>query len=254
MKSDQPAVVAGIVAYNTEIDTLAATVRSLLNSSIKLTTVVLCNSGSATYQASVKQLAEKFNVKFIGNQPNRGFGAGHNAIVCDSDATWYVCCNPDIEIQENTIEKMLTGVAGCSEVGLVGPKIINPLGNIQQTARKHITLRNWTHRQLWRLFPSFFAPFESKFDYNKTQPVEFLSGAFFMVKFDVMRKLGGFDEDFFLYCEDADLSKRAETFGPNYYVADAIVYHKWSQAWASSVKGFYWAILALLKYQLKHRL
>lgn len=229
-------VCIGIVVYSTDLSVLNRTLLSLISSTVAAQLIVACNSAVEEYREEVRKLCHKYGGKFLAIE-NRGFGSGHNDILKEVQTEWYVCCNPDIEITQNCIERLLDCAKTKSDAILLGPKVLNLDKTVQQLSRRHISVFSWVHRQLWRLAPNLFKPYEMGFDYSKTQELEFVSGCFFMIKTEHMRLLKGFDNRFFLYCEDADLSRRANKLGKNYFVADAVIYHVWEKAWTSSTQA-----------------
>ncbi len=245
---DKVRATVGVVVYNTAMETLEATLGCLLKSEPKVRVIILCNSPLAEYQRDIANLAKRFGVDLLANRPNDGFGAGHNTIVKAVTSEWYVCCNPDAFVNPETINKLISFGSSAADSVLIGPRIYNLDGSIQLLARKHITIANWVHRQLWRHFPKVFSPAEIRFDYEMTQRAEFVSGAFFAVRVEHYRALGGFSEDYFLYCEDADLARRACDLGSNYYVADAWLTHGWSRAWQHSWRHISHELRSLLRY------
>jgi GT2 family glycosyltransferase len=246
-----PAIVVGIVVFNTEIDSLRRTFESIKGSSVPVKLVCLCNSPQPSYQLAVRNLAEEFEVELIANSPNRGFGAGHNMIWQSTNCDWYICCNPDIEADRFAIEHLVQFGEQQQQSCLLMPKVLNLDGSVQPLARPHPTLLQWTKRQLWRVFPRILSPFELTFDYSHSQPVQFVTGCFFAARKSLLMELRGFDEAYFLYAEDADLSRRAEAYGNNWYVASAIVKHAWASDWKRNHRAFRLALLGLLKYWRK---
>ncbi len=247
-------VTIGIVTYNTPILTLQHTIESIQSSIIddfNFNIIILCNSTREPYQSEVINLARKLNVQCLDHQENRGFGAGHNQLVSNSNSTWYICCNPDIIVRNDTIEKLLKFALKHPDGVQFTPKVLNPDQTVQPLSRKHLTLATWLHRQLWRLVPAIFKPFEIKFNYDRTQPVEFVTGCFFLIKKEKFEYLKGFDEDFFLYAEDADLSYRGSKIGTNYFVSDAIVTHLWSTKWGWNLSATAYEISSLARLFFK---
>ncbi len=245
-------IIVGIVVFNTDIRVVKKTFTSIKSSSVQVEIICLCNSSDINYQSAIAVLCSEFGVKLIANAPNQGFGAGHNAIWRASCSEWYVCCNPDIEVDGLAVERLVLFGMNHPEASLLMPRVLNPNGTIQPVARKHPTFFRWVRRQIWRIVPGLISPSEIAFDYNLSQPVNFVTGCFFLARRDLLVKLNGFDESFFLYAEDADLSRRAEVYGPNWYVSDAVVWHDWAANWAKNTKSFYLAILGLVKYWKKH--
>lgn len=249
-------ICVGIVCYNTSRDILRKTVYSLRTSSRHTTIVLYCNSSDARYNEICASLASEYDCLFLEKRPNRGFGAAHNEIFATygKHFKWYVCCNPDVYVTEHAIENLINMSDNLPASIILGPKVLNMDGTTQYLSRNSLTIFNWLHRQLARFLPGWFQPFEFKFDYNQLQSVEFISGCFFAIKSEYFVELKGFDEDFFLYYEDADLSRRALTLGTNYFVPQSIVYHEWGRAWTTSYKAFKRQIKSLIKYFSKHGL
>jgi GT2 family glycosyltransferase len=239
-------ITVGIVAFNTDLKILEKAVSSCKNSDTgDLQIVVFCNSLDEDYQKSVMDLCISYGVACLDHQLNHGFGAGHNTIVNLFPATWYVCCNPDIEVDKDTISKLIAFAEKTPNVAQITPRVVHPDGRIQPLARRHLTLATWFHRQLWRIFPNIFIPFEVEFDYNKTQKIEFVTGCFFLIRSELFKQAGCFDEKFFLYAEDADLSYRLSKLGNNYYCAEATVRHEWSTKWGKNYNAVWHEIRSL---------
>lgn len=245
-------VTLGIVAYNTDPMVLARTIQSCaISDCLDLLVVVLCNSPDNNYQLQVSNICKKYDVEFMGYQPNNGFGAGHNLIHLKHPSQWYVCCNPDVEIARDTISKMIKFANDTPDAVQITPRILSPDGSIQPLARRHLTPGSWLHRQLWRIFPGIFTPFEITFDYKQTQPIEFVSGAFFLIDSIKFTAAGKFDEKFFLYAEDADLSFRCSKLGRNYFFADTTIMHRWSTKWLKNPTALHHELKSLLRLFIK---
>ena len=238
----------GVVVYRTRIELLEKLLKSVEASSLKPHVVFYCNGPDPSYRVKVRELANQYTVTLIDSDVNEGFGAGHNRILEVTDTEWYVCCNPDIELTVETLETMIRFGESREDLGLLTAHVIYPDGRTQPLSRKHITLFNWLHRQVWRFVRVGRAPFEQRFDYSTTQPIEFVTGCFFIARTPLLKKLGGFDSRYFLYCEDADLSRRAEKYGQNYYLADAQIIHAWQGSWRRSLKCFYHELRSLSLY------
>ena len=249
-----PKVTVGIVAYNTPESTLEKTFSSLRASNLDLYIVVFCNSILDQYQKKIQILCNNYKVDFRGNQPNKGFGHGHNQIASLCKSEWYICCNPDVVVNSSTIATLLAFGEQNGDSVLLMPRILSPDGTVQPVARQTLTPKAWVQRQLWRLMPKIFSLPERRFDYNKSQPVDFVSGSFFAVKLEIFLALNGFDESFFLYAEDADLSYRAKSIGENYFVATAEITHYWTTANHRNLRTIRIELYSLFRYFKKHRL
>ena len=245
-----PQVSLGIVAYNTAIDTLARTIASIRNSTVRAEILILCNSPDTGYQEAVMNLGMLHSCQVFPNQPNRGFGHAHNHLAKSATTPWYACCNPDIELQPECLEQLLIAGSKVSSIGLLAPTLIDESGRPQAVNRPFITPLSLLRRCLHLsegLLPA--TP-----DGNGLVRAEFVSGAFFLVRKKTWDALMGFDERFFLYCEDADLSLRAARIGVNYIHPSAKAIHLWHRASRKRVRALIHHLASVVRYFLKHRL
>jgi GT2 family glycosyltransferase len=243
-------VTVGILSFNTPETQLRHTVDSVKKTSPASIIILACNNPDPAAQKANQALAEALDIRFLGSLPNRGFGAGHNRILATVQTKYYVCCNPDVIIFPGCIQSLRAKAEGATDSGLLAPKILNPDKSIQKLARKHLTVFNWITRQLARFFK--IPTYESKFDYDRPQVVEFVSGCFFLAEAEKLLNYQGFDESFFMYCEDADLSRRISASFKNYYVPEAVIIHEWHKGWTKSVKTFQLHLRSLVRFFMKH--
>jgi len=244
-------ILAGIVTYNTALNVLEQTLLSFQNADIQVDLVVLCNSPFPDYRDSVKALAEKYGATVIISEKNFGFGFGHNQIFDAYKPDWYFCSNPDLSFMPATLSIMIEAYRDLGDAVLVGPVITDPGNPIPPSSRNHISVRSLLKRYL---LPSrdnaesqpFHMPSGLVF------PVEFVSGCFFLISGERFRQLHGFDSNFFLYCEDADLSLRASQLGQNYVVARAAVYHPSARATFKNWRMFSIHVTSMARFLLKH--
>ena len=241
----------GIVVYNTPIQTFLSTLESICAQIDPGKIVVLCNSENESYRAGMRKLISRFHGVFLLFSENKGFGAGHNKIVSGIESQFYLCANPDIALLPGSLKKIFETAEKIQEFGAIGPKILNQ-GKLSHLCRPYLNLWNWLARQvlqfgkLRQLLPEY------QFNYQVSGPNQFVSGCCFLVRRETFLGVGGFDESFFLYCEDADLMLRLGRVSPNWYCAEAEVEHEWQRAWRGSTHSKLRHLRALAKYFLKH--
>ena len=246
-------ILAGIVVYNTDLKVLERTIVSLISGSLVPAIHLLCNSDNQKYRDRVSEMLLAFPVVELSFRKNFGFGVAHNSLIDSAkEYEWYLCCNPDIVCSETCIETLLKFAISKSNAGLIAPRILSSDGTIQPLARKKLTLPTWIHRQLWRVWPQVFRPYEVKFDYERSQEIEFVTGCFFLARVAELSAVGKFDERFFIYCEDADLAFQMSKTKVNYYVAEATVIHCWAKSWSNSWFGLKHQTASLWKYFIKN--
>ena len=243
-----------IVNHNDK-DTILDTLRTLKEHTkgVELTIYV---SDNQSRDGSAEAIEEKFSdVVVLKNEENRGFGAGNNAVLpfVDGNSDYLALVNPDIEIKEDVLTKMTEYLDEHEDVGMLSPKILNMDGTVQH---------------LPKLKPRFIyllsgrLPFLKKFRDHFTMadrqvdiPVEvdFCTGCFMFLRTDLFVKLKGFDERYFLYLEDADLTREVQRFQKTVYHPDIEVFHHWHRSSGKSLKFLMIHISSMFKYFWKWR-
>ncbi len=201
------------------------------------------------------------DVNLILNQKNLGFSKANNIGLKQAKGKYLLLLNPDTLLSEDTISTMLNFFSNTPDAGLAGCKILNPDGTLQLACRRSFP-GPWTSfckvTGLSNLFPKsrLFARYNLTFlDENKTYEVDAISGSFMMMKREVYEKIGGFDEQFFMYGEDLDLCYRVQSGGYKvYYVHNAqIIHYKGESTKRSSIdeaKVFYDAMHLFVRKHL----
>ncbi|MGB5847138.1 MAG: glycosyltransferase [Ignavibacteriaceae bacterium] len=175
---------------------------------------------NASDDGSVELIREKFpSVKLIANTENLGFGKANNQALEIADGKYLLLINPDTIVSEDTLDKMIRFFEDNSEAGLAGCKILNPDGTLQLACRRSFP-GPWTSfckvTGLSNLFPKskLFARYNLTYlDEDQTYEVDAISGSFMMMRKETYDKVGGFDEEFFMYGEDLDLCYRIQQTG-----------------------------------------
>ena len=203
-----PDVSVVIVSYNTA-DLIEACLHSVRASAgASLETFVVDNASPDGGAALVR---ERFPwVRLVENRENRGFGAANNQVLGECTGRYIVLLNPDTEANPEVFRRMVAWMDAHPEVGLAGPTVNNPDGSRQDTVSRTYPGQKRTAGELSGL------PGE----------IACVMGACQIVRTGLMRELGGFDEDFFLYGEDQDLCLRIRKKGFRIgHVGDAILLH-----------------------------
>ncbi|NWF50117.1 MAG: glycosyltransferase [Ignavibacteriaceae bacterium] len=217
---------------------------------------------NASDDGSAEIIREQFPaVKLIVNKVNLGFGKANNLAMKIAAGKYLLLLNPDTIVREDTFEKMISFFEKHKEAGLAGCKILNPDGTLQLACRRSFP-GPWTSftkvTGLSNLFPKskLFARYNLTYlNENETYEVDAISGSFMMMTKEVYDKVGGFDEQFFMYGEDLDLCYRIQKAGYKvYYVPETqIIHYKGESTKRSSydeVKFFYSAMHLFVKKHL----
>ncbi len=208
---------------------------------ISVETIVVDN---ASDDGSVELLNQKFpDVKLIANKTNVGFGAANNQAMQIASGKYFLIINPDTIVRQDTFEKMIDFFDHTSDAGIAGCKVLNPDGTIQLACRRSFP-GPWTSftkvTGLSKLFPKnrILARYNLTYlNENQTYEVDAVSGAFLMLSKDVYEKVGGFDEQFFMYGEDLDLCYRVQksNFKVYYVHSTEIIHYKGESTKRSSI-------------------
>ena len=197
---------------------------------------------NSTRQASRESLSELElalpngieRVEIIESSVNQGFAKACNQGAQRAKGEYLLFLNPDSEVKEGSLEKLIHKAQELPDFGLGGPLIRESFGGVQASARKFPgakTVFFGRSSLLSKFFPN--NPYSreelksSKLeDQEEANPVDWVSGAALLVKRDVFFQLQGFDEHYFMYWEDADLCFRAAKAKHKcYYIKTAEVVH-----------------------------
>ena len=220
-----------IVSYNTA-DLIEACLLSVRASDgISLETFVVDNASADGGAAIVRG---KFPwVRVVENRENRGFGPANNQVLPDCRGRYVILLNPDTETTPQAFRRMTSWMDANPHVGLAGPTVNNPDGSRQDTVSRSYPGQKRTAGELSGL------PGE----------IACVMGACQIVRTNLMRKLGGFDEAFFLYGEDQDLCLRIRKEGYRIgHVDDVVILHHGGKSERGSLPADVWRRKALAEY------
>ncbi len=249
-----------IVNYNVK-EFLQNLIHSIEKASENISTEIIVVDNAST-DGSNELLKSKFPfIKLIENKINLGFGKANNIGLRIAKGNYIVMINPDAIVSEDTFSKMIKFFEENPEAGLATPKILNPDGSLQLGCRRSFP-GPWTSfcrvTGLSGLFPNskLFARYNLTYlPENQTFEVDAISGSFMMVNREVYEKVGGFDEQFFMYGEDLDLCYRIQNAGYKvFYVHTAQIIHYKGESTKRSdideVRIFYDAMRVFVKKHL----
>ena len=245
-----PAVSVIIVSYKVRYyieQCLNAVLRSVPDAQI----IVVDNRSD---DGSVEYLRERFpHIEVIANDFNAGFGKANNMALSNAKGRYVLFLNPDTVVAERTIPGCIDYMDSHIECGAVGVRMQYGNGRFALESRRSLptpSVSFWHMTGLGRLFPHsrVFAKYHLTYlDSNVECPIDVVSGAYMFVRKEALDKTGGFDESFFMYGEDIDLSYRILQNGyVNRYLPLPIVHYKGESTNKTSyryAKVFYDAML-----------
>jgi GT2 family glycosyltransferase len=162
---------------------------------------------------------------------NRGFAAGINLAAARSRAPFLMLLNPDTIVEGPVVRMLESWLTSHPDAGVAGPRVLNADGTAQPSARRFpgvTTLLGGRTTWLTRRFPENWLSRRNLLAQDAKAPVDvdWVSGSCLMTRRDVFDSVGGFDEAFFLYWEDADYCRRVADAGfRSVYVPAAPVRH-----------------------------
>jgi len=215
-----------IIEYNC-LENIYVCVDSILSACKKIPCEIVISSNSVYSQEKQALLQEAMpHIKWVFNKNNKGFASGMNAGIVNTSGEIIVLLNPDLEIAHGSMQKAVDYLMAHQSVGLMGPRVVDQKGNIQDSCRKFMTLKELFLRVYIRIFHGKDVLIAPEFDYTSIQTVDWVIGAFIMVKRNALEQVGLLDPNYFLYVEDMDWCKRFWNHGFQvmYYPLLEVVY------------------------------
>ncbi|HEY1303484.1 MAG TPA: glycosyltransferase family 2 protein [Vicinamibacterales bacterium] len=247
-----PEIAAVLVNYNAGADLVLA-LQSLANdfAGRAWEAVVVDNASSDGSEGLVDAFAPQ--VRLLRNATNVGFGRGVNQGVASCRAPLVLLMNPDCRVVSGATRCLQSQLDAHGSCAIVGPRVLDPNGSVQGSARGDPDMltglfgRTGRLREWFPLLPAarrnvITDPALGKGD--ESVIVDWVSGACMLVRRAAFESVGGFDERYFMYWEDADLCRRLRARGYHVrYVPGATVVHSVGRssrtARAASIRAFH---------------
>ena len=197
-----------------------ACLRSLTDQTYGNFDIIVVDNGSS--DGTPNFISEHFSeVKLIRNDGNRGYAAGCNQAMGTTNAPYAAVLNVDTIAERSWLEELVKAFRKEKWVAAATPKILLSDGRIN-TCANHTVYTGLTFCRGYG---------HARNEYENYEETNAISGCSFLVKTDVWKELGGFDEDFFFYLEDVDFSWNAWIHGYTLaYVPEAVVYHDYGDS------------------------
>jgi GT2 family glycosyltransferase len=193
------------------------------------------------------------DVTLIESNKNIGFGAAHNLVLDKLCSDYHVIVNPDIYIDYDIVSSLVAYLDVNQDIGMVSPKILYPDGCVQTQAKRDPKLIYLISRRIGsKILKKYKDQYEmAHVDHEHAFDIEFASGCFMFLRTELFKKLGGFDQRFFLYFEDADLSRELRRYARIQYHPDFYVFHNWERGGAKHVGLLIKQVVSMMKYMRK---
>lgn len=246
---------AGLVLYHQTFGEISKLLESILSSDVEKLYIV-DNGNDPVLMQEVKRHHPA--VEYILPGRNCGFGAGHNIamkLALASGCRFHAVINPDISFEAGTLESIVRFMTETPAVGLVMPRTLNSDGSIQHNCKllptpldlfaRRFLPEKWTRKRMFRF------TMQNK-DFSKVLDVPYLCGCFMVISAEALDQCGLFDERFFMYPEDIDLTRRIHRVFRTVYYPGATVIHAHGAASRKSFKMLLIHIVNILKYFNKY--
>jgi N-acetylglucosaminyl-diphospho-decaprenol L-rhamnosyltransferase len=195
----------------------------------------------------------------VRNSSNRGFGAACNQGASSSTADYVLFLNPDTRVFPTTLNDsiMCMETSERAGTGILGVQLIDDNGRVTRSCARFLATRYFIYGMLGlnRMFPTTFHGITyAEWDHAQSRQIEHVIGAYFLVRLVAFREIGGFDERFFVYYEDVDLSLRATKAGwSSYYLATVQCCHSGCGT-SNQIKArrLFYSLRSRIVYAFKH--
>ena len=261
-------ITASIVTYDHHLLDIEPVLRSLFASPVDIVYVI----DHSEHMLELKAELQEFAAKVLQGEPelrrkeaagfkliyfkheNNGYGGGNNyaiRLAAAAGSQYHLVVNPDIWFGPEVMPELIRHMTLHPEVGQMMPKVLYPNGYIQRLAKLAPTPLDIIGRFC---LPKFLidrrnARFELQCTgYTMTLDVPFLSGCFMMFRMSALLEIGMFDERFFMYGEDVDISRRMHARYRTLYYPSVTIYHKFSRASHHSLKLCFYHMLNMTRY------
>lgn len=236
-----------IVLYHSQIEMLCATITSLYRSAVRalqenrlvsVDLMLVDNSESDKYATSVRDLLKTvqtdqfFSIHFSQAEQNTGFGGGHNSVTPELASDYHLILNPDAELAEAALCGGLAALEGNEQFVLVSPKVLGPDGAQEFLCKSYpsvlvLLLRAFAPNFIRRWFQEKLYSYELRDVCDGAAPAQVLlaSGCFMLLRTGALQSVKGFNEKYFLYFEDFDLSLRLRGCGQLMFLPSMVITH-----------------------------
>ena len=163
---------------------------------------------------------------------NIGYGQANNIAIIQTECKYHLILNPDIVTETQAIKFGIEYLELHPYIGLAAPNVTNSNGDIEYLAKRMpslliIFLRGLNNQYLNRVFHKKLGRYAYKDKIPRDEPleIELASGCFMLCRSSMLKRVGGFSKEYFLYFEDFDLSKKINNLGKLYYLPKMKICH-----------------------------
>lgn len=251
MTSAPVLVSCSVVSYGTPPDKIERLLQGVAGSWPRLLSYLIENSATD----SLHELAPRYQAQYWHQPDNPGFGRSHNRAMraaMEAGSLYHFVLNPDIYFPLDTFARLLAYMESHPDVALLGPRVCFPDGRLQPLCKLlpgpvELAVRRflpWLHRRGGRQ-----RAYEMHATgYARIMDVPAMSGCFMLIRSEALARSGLFDERFFLYFEDVDLSRRLGRVGRTVFYPHVTIVHEYGRGSYHNWRLLWHHVVSALRY------
>ena len=200
-----------------------------------------------------------FQAQLLNGHGNHGYGHGNNLGLFRSKCDFHLVLNPDVFLKIDSLDVAVNYLKGNGRFSALSPKILDESGKLESGVKRSPSIFTLALRMLsipWlnRRFSHRLALYECRDILKREQvcSVDIISGCFMLYRTEFIKKIGGFDERYFMYFEDFDLSLRTRTISGICYHPQVEIIHLGGGAGGKGFKHIKFFISSMVKFFNTH--
>lgn len=247
---DQSMINVSLVLYKTKYSEVEDLIKELC--ACEFINVIYIVDNSPIKSLIYNSIGSKITYKFIGE--NLGFGKAHNIAIAESinnKIDYHLIINPDVTLSKTTIEYLHNFMTKNPKCGLVTPKIYYNNGELQRLCKRIPNAIELFGKRfpIKRISEYFSKKIElSTFKYDFQLNVPYLSGCFMFCKTLALKEVGGFDQRYFMYMEDLDLTRSIHERYETLFLPEVSIQHGYRSESKTNLKLLVALIISAIKY------
>lgn len=238
-----------IVLFNTDFLQISPLLEILKSNSLINRIFLIDNSPNIN-----KDFLNQFE-DYLHTGKNLGYGTAHNISINQTikdNVKYHLVLNPDIFIKSQVLDELAAYMETNLDIGLLMPNIEYPNKETQYLCKLLATPFDLIGRRFIpfkKMLQKRNNRYELRFtNYNEIMEVPSLSGCFMMLRTDILKKTGGFDERYFMYCEDLDLCRRIGSFSNTVFYPKVTATHNYEKGSYKNINLLKYHIISAVKY------
>lgn len=192
-------------------------------------------------------------IEWLPQKFNRGFGAGHNRAIPLMKGQYHVVVNPDVLIPCGALLEMIRFMDTNPDIGLLTPNVVFPDNSQQNLCRRQPSFCDVffhpTRKSAFLKRKDWFEMRETGYDH--VFDVEYATGCFLFFRTEVFLQIHGFDEKFFLFFEDADITRRVNEVSRTAFFPGVQIIHDWPRNRLRKIPQLWVSLRSWMHYWIK---